>query len=658
MSEGQKQRISIARALLRDPRILLLDEATSALDSHSEKAVQDALNQASVSRTTILVAHRLSALCNADLIAVVHAGQVVESGCHDQLRQIPDGVYSMMVTLQRTANDNKVNSTVKGASEDEHSLSIRKRTTLLQELHIDLPSGTGSSNPRNTDIEQKDPEQSPPSLWALVRMTSPEWKSTMLGCLGAVSYGIIQPLHSYCLGALVAVYVVIDRHKVESQTRLYCLAFLSFAVFSFITNVLQHYHFGIMGENLVKQVREALLMKILTFETEWFDLEENSSGALCSRLAVDAAMVRSLVADRLSFLAQAICSATLAVILAMFLSWKLALVATAMQPLVIASFYIRAIMMKTMSKKILRAQNRTGELASEAVANHRIVTAFESQEKLLKLYELTQMGPRKVSRRQSWFAALGLFISQFLTAANTAVMFWYGGKLLYKGEVTYKQLFQTFFVLVSTGRVIAETGSMTTDLSKGTNALEAIFTILSRKTKMDPDNSDGLNPEKIEGGIQFKRVDFFYPTRPKQMILCNLSLRIDAGKVVALVGQSGSGKSTIIRLIERFYDPLRGSVEVDGIDIKSYNLRSLRSHIALVSQEPTLFAGTIHENIAYGKETATETEIIAAATIANAHEFIRSNSLFCFSFPFRCSDDQFLFVAHSNFEQIPTLIAC
>ncbi|KAK6235827.1 hypothetical protein SCA6_011164 [Theobroma cacao] len=410
---------------------------------------------------------------------------------------------------------------------------------------------------------------------------------------------------------------------------------MSFAIFALITNLIQHYSFGIMGECLTKRVREDLFGKIVTFEMEWFDKENNSTGALCSRLATDATMVRTLVADRLSFFSQSISATTLAVILGMVLSWKLAAVSTAMQPLIIGSFYTKAITMRSMSRKILKAQNKSSDLASEAVGNHRIITAFYSQKKVLELYEITQMNPRKESRRQFWIAGFGLFISQFLTAANPALMFWYGGKLLYDGNVSYKHLFQTFFILTTTGRVIAEAGSMTVDLTKGTAALNSIFIISNRKSKIDPDDVDGIKPEKINRDIELKHVDFYHPTRPKQIMLKDLGLRIDAGKVVSLLGQSGSGKSTIIRLIERFYDPWKGSVEVDGIDIKSYNLQALRSHIALVSQalrshialvsqEPTIFAGTIHDNIAYAKKNVTEAEIIEAATIANAHEFISS----------------------------------
>lgn len=274
-------------------------------------------------------------------------------------------------------------------------------------------------------------------------------------------------------------------------------------------------------------------------------------------------------------------TATLAFVLGLLVTWRVAIVAIAMQPLIIGSFYSRKVLMRSISEKARKAQGEGSQLASEAITNHRTIAAFSSQDRILSLFEASMKAPKQDNVKQSWISGFGLFSSLFLTTATTALTLWYGGRLINQGSVTPKQLFQAFFILMSTGKNIADVGSMTSDIAKGANAIVSIFAILDRKTEIDPQQREGIKvKETIRGELELNNVFFAYPARPDHLVFKSLNLKIEAGTTVAVVGQSGSGKSTIIGLIERFYDPQKGVVLIDGKDIKSYNLRSLRSHIA------------------------------------------------------------------------------
>lgn len=289
---------------------------------------------------------------------------------------------------------------------------------------------------------------------------------------------------------------------------------------------------------------------------------------------------------------------------------------------VVCNCALQQLSLKGFAGDTAKAHAKTSMIAGEGVSNIRTVAAFNAQEKILSLFCHELRVPQKRSFRRSQTSGSLFGLSQLALYGSEALILWYGAHLVSKGLSTFSKVIKVFVVLVITANSVAETVSLAPEIIRGGEAVGSVFSILDRCTRIDPDDSEAEPVESIRGDIEFRHVDFSYPTRPDVLVFQDFNLRIRAGQSQALVGASGSGKSSVIALIERFYDPSAGKVMIDGKDIRRLNLKSLRLKIGLVQQEPALFASSIFDNIVYGKEGATEAEVIEAARAANVHGFV------------------------------------
>ncbi|XP_025816118.1 ABC transporter B family member 9-like isoform X1 [Panicum hallii] len=671
LSGGQKQRIAIARAIIKDPRILLLDEATSALDVESERIVQEALNRIMVNRTTLVVAHRLSTVRNADCISVVQQGKIVEQGPHDELIMNPDGAYSQLIRLQESQEEeHQKDQRLSDPRSKSRSLSLKRSISRgsagnSSRHSLTLPFGMpgsvelleGNDANRENQKEQADDSEAPKKapMGRLAGLNKPELPILLLGALAAGVHGVLFPMFGLMISNAIKTFYE-PPHELRKHSSFWGLMCVVLGIVSIVSVPVEYFLFGVAGGKLIERIRALSFRSIVHQEVSWFDDPKNSrlttitlfnvlfslfllkvrnwctngqivfySGALGAKLSVDALNVRRLVGDNLALLTQVISTLITGFVIAFVADWKLTLIILCVMPLSGAQGYAQVKFLKGFSQDAKMLYEDASQVATDAISSIRTVASFCAEKRVMTIYDHKCEASKNQGVRTGMVGGLGFGFSFMMMYLTYGLCFYVGGQFVRHNKSSFGDVFKVFFALMLATIGVSQTSALASDSTKAKDSSISIFALLDRKSKIDSGSDEGLTLDEVKGDIDFRHVSFKYPSRPDVQIFSDFTLHIPSGKTVALVGESGSGKSTVISLLERFYNPDSGTISLDGVEIKSLKLNWLRDQMGLVGQEPVLFNDTIRANIAYGKHgEVTEEELIKVAKAANAHEFISS----------------------------------
>ncbi len=448
----------------------------------------------------------------------------------------------------------------------------------------------------------------------LINYLKPYWKRLLFSFFCMVAVGGLSALTAYLIKpALDDIFI----SKNKQMLILLPIAIMATYFFKGLFTYLQGYQTHYIAEKVLFNIRNELFENILYLPVRYFDITH--SGDLTSRLLNDTEQVQDSIANVIpNTIREAFKIVGLLVVLYTN-NWKLALVATVVFP--IAAYpviHFGKKMRKIGTKRQLSISDLTTKM-QESLTNLKLIKAFSTEKEEIKEFEKKSDELLNIKLQAIKIDEATSPVMEFIGSIGIAILIWIGGFIVFKGLLTVGGFFSFMAALFMLYRPFKTVAMANNKINTSLASVERLFDIIDAKKEI---YSGKLEFKGVKDKIEFIHVYFSYEDDKNKLVLKDINLEIPAKSVVALVGESGGGKSTILELIPRFYDPTEGKILIDGVDIKEFDLKSLRRKIAIVSQRVLLFAKTVKENIAYGRNDLSMDDIIKAAKDAYAHDFI------------------------------------